>query len=32
MVTTVAFSPDGTKPSSGSHDNAVRLWDAATEQ
>jgi WD40 repeat protein len=32
MVTSVAFSPDGTKLASGSHDNTVRLWDAATAQ
>ena len=31
-VTSVAFSPDGTRIVSGSADNTVRLWDAATGQ
>ena len=30
MVTSVAFSPDGTTLASGSRDNTVRLWDAKT--
>ena len=29
-VTSVAFSPDGTRIASGNSDNTVRLWDAAT--
>ena len=32
MVASVAFSPDGTRIASGSADNTVRLWDAATGQ
>ena len=31
-VTSVAFSPDGTRIVSGSYDNTVRVWDAATGQ
>ncbi len=31
-MTSVAFSPDGTRIVSGSADNTVRLWDAATGQ
>ena len=29
-VVSVAFSPDGTRVVSGSHDTLVKIWDAAT--
>src|ERR1700730_6543750 len=29
-VTSVSFSPDGTRIVSGSHDSTVRVWDAVT--
>jgi WD40 repeat protein/uncharacterized caspase-like protein len=30
LITSVAFSPDGTRFVSGGYDNAVKLWDLAT--
>ena len=30
-VNAVAFSPDGKRVVSGSRDNIVKIWDAATE-
>lgn len=32
VVTSVSFSPDGTRIATGSRDNTVRLWDATTGQ
>ena len=32
VVEAVAFSPDGTRLASGSHDGTAKLWDVATEQ
>ncbi len=29
-VTSVAFTPDGTRAATGAQDNAVKLWDAKT--
>ena len=31
-MSSVAFSPDGTRIVSGSNDNTVRLWDAKSSQ
>ncbi|KAL0960311.1 hypothetical protein HGRIS_011937 [Hohenbuehelia grisea] len=30
IVTSVAFSPDGTRIVSGSYDSKIRVWDAST--
>ena len=30
QVSSVAFSPEGARVLSGSHDNKIKLWDAAT--
>jgi WD40 repeat protein/serine/threonine protein kinase len=32
IVSSVAFSPDGQRLASGSHDNTVKIWDARTGQ
>jgi WD40 repeat protein len=31
-VQSVAFSPDGRRLASGSHDNTIKVWDPATGQ
>ncbi len=31
-ISSVSFSPDGTRLASASNDNSVKLWDAATGQ
>ncbi len=32
IITSVAFSPDGTKIVSGSHDQTIKVWDSGVPE